>query len=139
MKDQDLDILQIVANSCSELAIQYQFAIEKTSCSTVILSTTKCGIKIVAGLTPIGDYQIEIKFFDPIEKESTRKYYSHTSILYNITRKEPLDIIDSCEKDLLTSHTISQMLTSSLKCFTLHSLKYRKDILSGDFQTLIRR
>ena len=132
MNSQNLEIEPIVFDSCSELINRYEFKIKRESYHTVFLISESCGIRIVAGTSTIGEYQIEFSFFDPRIEIKKRKYYSNTSLLYNSIRKEPIiEIIDKNEDAVFSS--FENLLKNHLRSFVSHTLKYRKDILNGDF------
>jgi len=123
------DIENIVLKSCKGLMDQCHFSLFKKSKNDVSLLSEKCGIRIMAGISPIGERQIELDFFNP-NYSVNPEYYSHTFLLYLSTRLEPRDVIRTCHEEV---ENFDESLSESLKCFTSHTLKYRQDILSGDF------
>ena len=82
------DLENSVLRSCSDLIATNDFYLEKRSAYEVYLLSEKCGIRIMAGISPIGEEQIEFDFFDPRIKDNRRKYYSHTFLLYPISTEK---------------------------------------------------
>lgn len=128
------EIREIVETSCKDLIDQYRFCIEQKGPNLIFLTSENCGIRICAGISPIGERQIDFDFFDPRRKPDDRKMYADFDLLNSPTRSEPRDIMDSCpeEKD-----SFDDTVRDALECFTRHTLKYRKDILGGDFTSWI--
>lgn len=134
------EIEDIVLESCAQLIKQYNFYLSKIAKNKVELISERCGIKVVAGISPIGEPQIEIDFFDPLENEAKRRYFNNTFLLYINTRSEPSDVIDKCLKEYVrTEGTFEETIRIALTCFTAHTLKYRTDILNGDFTSWLPR
>jgi hypothetical protein len=128
------EIENIVQASCKDLIKQYAFVLKTLRKNEVILMSEKCGISITAAVSPIGEDQIDIVFFDPCQHEHKRHNYSHTFLLYINTRLEPWDVLDKCvEQEFRKNNTFNETIRIALKCFTAHTLKYRQDILNGDF------
>ena len=128
------EIENIVRTSCKPLIEEYDFQLTKMAKHKVFLTSKKCGVRIMAGISPIGEDQIEIDFFDPRVDEVERKYIDDTFLLYIYTRLEPRDVIDDCIKnEIRIEHDFDETIRIALKCFTAHTLKYRQDILNGDF------
>jgi hypothetical protein len=128
------EIESIVRQSCKNLIIEYGFIVTRIAKHKVYLTSEKCGIRIMAGISPIGEQQIEIDFFDPQFGGPERKYIADTFLLYIYTRHEPRDVIDDCIKnEIRTEQNFDETIRIALKCFTAHTLKYRQDILNGDF------
>jgi hypothetical protein len=128
------EIENIVRTSCRALIEGYNFQLTKIAKHKVFLTSEKCGIRIMAGISPIGEDQIEIDFFDPTVSEADRKYIADTFLLYIYTRHEPPDVIHNCIKnEIRIEHDFDETIRIALKCFTAHTLKYRQDILNGDF------
>lgn len=126
------DLENSVLRSCSDLIATNDFYLEKRSAYEVYLLSEKCGIRIMAGISPIGEEQIEFDFFDPRIKDNRRKYYSHTFLLYLDKRSEKRDVLRECPE---IKGTFEETLADALKCRATHSIKYRQDILAGDFET----
>lgn len=128
------EINRIVLDACRQLIDQYGFTAEQKAKNETDLVSKTCGIKIIAGISPLGERTIRIDFYDPRCSEPRREYYSHTLLMYLRSRAEPWDIISSCPQD---KDDFDETLQDALQCFAAHTLKYRKDILEGDFTTWI--
>lgn len=125
------EIENIVIESCNDLIRQYGFRLEKLEKNHVELLSAKCGIKILACVSPIGEEQLDIDFFDPREKETERKYYSDIFLFHINTRMEPHDTSAAFQD--APRETFDDVIRIALRRFTAHTLKYRQDILNGDF------
>ena len=126
------DIEKIVSASCKDLIDKYRFAVQKKSKNEIHLVSAACGIRIIAGISPIGERQIDIDFYDPNCRGEKRMYYSDLSLLYLKTRAEPRDILNTFQAE---KGSFEETLAESLKCISAHTMKYREDILDGDFST----
>ena len=126
------DIEKIVSASCNDLIDKYRFTVQKTSKNEIHFVSAACGIRIIAGISPIGERQIDIDFYDPGSPNERRKYYSDLFLLYLKTRAEPRDILNAFQAE---KGSFEETLAESLKCFSAHTMKYREDILHGDFST----
>lgn len=128
------DIRQSVLESCKDLIANYKFSMHVKDINVVELISKKCGVRIVAGISPIGESQIDFDFYDPRSKE--RKYYSDFMLYHLYTRAEPKDIMNNCDADV---ESFDETVRRRLKCFADHTLKYRTDILEGDFESWLRK
>lgn len=128
------DIRQSVLESCEELIRKYQFSVRVRDINKVELLSEKCGISIAAAISPIGEREIEIDFYDPLAKE--KKNFNDILLLYLDTRAEPKDIVRNCNAEV---ESFDETVRRSLKCFAEHTLKYRTDILEGDFESWLRK
>jgi len=126
------DIETAVLSSCKDLIDLYGFNVRRQQKNEFLLISEKCGIRIMAGISPIGERQIEIDFYNPQLEPQRRRYYNHTFLLYIGNRSEPRDVMQACHEE---KEDFDETLSDSLKCFTIHTLKYRKDILGGDFSS----
>jgi hypothetical protein len=128
------EIEHIVLESCKDLIDEFHFRVQKLSKNHIHLFSTKCAINISAGISPIGEDELNIDFFDPADPIDKRIYFSDVFLLYVNTRREPRDVMDHClQKETERERTFDKTIRIALTCFTLHTLKYRRDILNGDF------
>ena len=128
------EIENTVLTSCADLISQFNFTIHKISKNDVLLLSEKCAINISAAISPIGEEAIDIRFFDPSDGVNSRRYFSNMFLLYINTRREPRDVMNECLKNEVEREpTFEETIRIALTCFTAHTLKYRRDILNGDF------
>lgn len=125
-------IQKIVTASCKALIDEYKFSVLGKSKNEIHLVSASCGIRIIAGISPIGERQIDIDFYDPNSRAEKRKYYSDLFLLYLKTRAEPRDILNTFQAE---KGSFEETLAESLRSFSAHTMTYRRDILHGDFST----